>query len=288
MKKNNKLNIAILTAALLPMPVFAATTIGLEVTNYQATGQDTVLGSEFDTAPFDNQVLEYDAQANFTLMAAHNNLRFSFLNYVADTSEGNPDSPNYQFALDHPDSDYGTYNTMDADGKLALQIVDFGYATPISNSLSYTVGARYVNYSNSVDANVDNGGSIVEVTAKSALLGFRFGLDQNFSLGAGFGLEVGAALSLLTGTNEYKHTDTGNNYQRKLKSNTVVPGFEAGVKGTWSYLKNGKIWLGYDIIRFQRLASNQIFVDDVNEATQVQDGIDAGFQGFKLGTSWTF
>ncbi len=288
MKKTKILNITILAAALLPIPVFAATTIGLEVTNYQATGQDTVLGSEFDTAPFDNQVLEYDAEANFTLMAAHNNLRFSFLNYVAKTSEGDPNSLNYQFALDHPDSDYGGYTNMDADGKLELQIVDLGYATPINNSLSYTLGARYVNYTNSVDANVDNGGSIVAVSAKSSLFGFRFGLDQNFSYGAGFGLEVGAALSLLMGTNEYKHTDTGNNFERKLKSDTVVPGFEAGIKGTWSYLKNGKVWLGYDIIRFQRLASNQIFVDDVNEATQVQDGIDAGFHGFKLGTSWTF
>ena len=288
MKKTKILNITILAAALLPIPVFAATTIGLEVTNYLATGQDTVLGSEFNTAPYDNQVLEYDAEANFTLMAAHNNLRFSFLNYVAKTSEGNPDSPNYTFALDHPDSNYGTYNTMDADGKLELQIVDFGYATPINNSLSYTMGARYVNYSSSVEANVDNSATIIDTSAKSSLLGFRFGLDQNFSLGAGFGLDVGAAFSLLMGTNKYKHTDSGQVLERKLESNVVVPGFEAGIKGTWSYLKNGKVWLGYDIIRFQRLASSQVFTDDVNEATQVQDGIDAGFHGFKLGTSWTF
>lgn len=282
---------AILLISSLSAPAIAADRVGIELTNFQATGQDVVVGTEATNEPFGNQVLDYNGEINLTFTGSYKSARFSILNYEAKSRVGNPPSNNFIFTLDHPTSPVGKYTDMNAKGSISLSIHDAGYATPINDKLTYIVGMRIVDYSTEINALVDTTEKL-NISTDSFLIGFRAALEMKRVISGMFSIESTVALSLLQGTNEFDYlmdsSPPKRDFQRHLKGDVLVPGYEVSVKGIYHLRSNARLWLGYNMMRFQRMASYQVFTDDVNDATQISEGIDAGFHGIKFGFDWSF
>lgn len=283
--------IAISLISSVSAPAIAANSAGIELTNFQATGQDVVVGTEATNAPYGNQVLDYSGEINFTFTGSYKSARFSFLNYEAKSSLGNPPSKNFIFTLDHPTSPVGKYTDMNADGSISLSIHDAGYATPINDNLTYIVGMRMIEYSTEINALVDTTERL-NISTDSSLIGFRAALEMKRVIFDIFSIETTVALSLLQGTNEFDYfmdsSPPKKDFGRHLKADVLVPGYEVSVRGIYHLGSKARLWLGYDMMRFQRMASYQVFTDDVNDATQVSQGVDAGFHGIKFGFDWSF
>ena len=285
----------------LPPPDLTGWTFGLELHNYQPTDQDVVLGSAANSVPTDNDILGYDRDIGFRIFAEKNNCRLAYFKGQWDGSyNASGRSGTYFVALDHPNATYGGYDQVTAVADdLELAILDLGCSVDINTTGPSSVGAygglRYLDYSNDMTATYTGGTTGTQTITRSAantLFGFHAGLEGRLPVYQQMlYLEGNVGLSLLTGESEFRHTESFIARSRDLSWNSTVPAFEAGLSLVLRY-KFGKMtmrnWIGYDLLRFEDLATTQTFLDSTSSGSQVQQGSAVGFEGFNLGISLTF
>ena len=285
----------------LPPPNLSGWTFGLELHNYQPTDQDVVLGSAANTVPTDNDILGYNRDISFKIFAEKNNCRLAYFKGKWDGDYSASDrAGTYFVALDHPNATYGGYDEVNAIVEdLELSIFDAGCSVDINTTGPFSLGAygglRYVDYSNDLTVSYTGGSSGTQNITRSAantLFGFHAALEGHLPIYQNMVyLEGNIGLSLLTGESEFRHTESFIDRNRDLSWNSTVPAFEGGLSLVLRY-KLGKLaisnWIGYDLLRFEDLATTQTFLDSTSSGSQVQQGSAVGFEGFNLGASISF
>lgn len=297
MKHTSILFILVLFALLIPRVIWAIT-LGLEVNNYEPTDQDVILGSAVVPGLADNDQLTYSTDTGYRLFVEDTSWRLSWLSldYTGDYAAG-ARGGNYYAALDHPASTYGAYNSVAADGKIELEVIDLDYLIDINTSGSSDVkakfGLRYATYDNKLEARYDAGAQNVTQNAKNDMFGLKAGIEGRFPIALDNNLALlgNFAVSILSGDSKFEHTESLGNLQRNVTWSSTVPVFEAGLSLDYRIKLAPQIihfWFGYDLLRFEDVATTQSFTDSASLGSQVQPGNEAGFQGWKLGVSWTF
>lgn len=282
--------------AILPAPAMAVD-VAVEALYWQPTGQDVVLGSEATVAPFGNDILDFDSDVGFgvSVTAAPWRLRYRDLSFEDDYNADHGLGSNFIVALDHPNNSYGAYQTVNAVGNIDLRMLDGDLLIPINTAtathLTAFVGLRYVDYETALRANYDAGGQVVTRDADNSLFGVRVGLEaeHNFTDALSFGAH--GAISMLMGDSSFAQTESLSGFQRNLSLDATVPVMEAGIALNYKLSLAAyklKLWVGYEMIEFNDVVIAQMFVDDVNAAAQIQDGVSAGFQGYTAGVMISF
>ncbi|UCH47331.1 MAG: hypothetical protein JSU95_14765 [Betaproteobacteria bacterium] len=282
-------------------PQAAALELEVEALIWEPTGQDVVLGSEAIDPPFGNDLLNFGTDTGFGIGIGNPSaplpwrVRYRDIGFKGDFAADHGAASNFIAALDHPDNAYGTYRTISANGKIDLRILDADMLIPIntgtSSTLKFFTGLRYVSYEDDLNANYDAGGQIVTRKAENGLFGVRVGLEAKYPLGGGFSLGGHGAISMLMGESSFSQTESFSGYQRNLDLDSTVPAFEAGVRLNYDLAlaaQRLELWVGYELIQFDNVVSAQTFVDDTNDAAQIEQGVSAGFRGFTVGLVWTF
>lgn len=272
-------------------------TVGLDTNNYEPTDQDVILGSAVVPGMADNDQVTYGTDIGYRLFVEDTNWRVSWLNleYTGDYAAGFRGG-NYFVAIDHPTATYGGYNSVAADSTIELQMIDVDYIatlnTPGPSRVKISFGLRYASYENDLRARYDAGAQNVNQNAKNDLLGLRSGIQGRVPLAVPNLDFVGHfSVGLLAGDSEFNHTESLGNLQRKVTWSSTVPVFEAGYGLEYRYKFAPmvlRIWLGYDMLRFEDIATTQSFTDSTSLGSQVQPGQEAGFQGWKTGVSFSF
>jgi len=288
----------------LPPPDLSGWTFGIVLHNYQPTDQDVVLGSASNTVPTDNDILGYDRDTAYRIYAEKNNCRLAYFNgkWDGDLSVSGR-AGTYFVALDHPNATYGGYDTVNASVEdLELSIFDVGCFVDIHTtgpfSLDGYAGLRYVDYGNDMTATYTGGASGTQNITRSAentLFGVHAGLESRLSLldymTYRLYLEGHIGISLLTGESEFTQTESFIARDRDLAWDSTVPAFEGGLALVLRYqLADSTLstWIGYDMLRFEDLATTQTFLDSTSPGSQVQQGSAVGFEGYNLGISISF
>jgi len=268
--------------------------------NYLYPGnQDVVLGSDAGSiivpGVSGNDVLDAPPDFGFQATVAGGNWRASWrwFNTKSDffTATGRAD-----VALNHPGINYGAYTTLNANGEITLNVVDLDLLMPIttpgSASVSLFGGLRYVGYENTLNANYDAGGQIVNRSSENQLFGIRGGVEFDYPIFIdNLSVKGGAAVSLMAGESKFNQTQSLGPIALDLKQDVVSPGFEVDLALNYSLQlahTGVNIWAGYEFMQFNNAVYNQNFVDDINDAAQVNDAINAGFHGVKFGASVEF
>jgi hypothetical protein len=298
MKTLGTLFVFTLLTLLAPQIAYSQITIGLEINNYEPTDQDVILGSAVVPGLAGNDQLSYSTDTGYRLFVGGTNWRLSWLSldYTGDYAAG-ARGGNYFVALDHPTSTYGPYNSVAADSKIELEVIDLDYLISINtagpSSVLASFGLRYATYENNLQARYDGGAQNVTQNAKNDLLGLRAGMEGRFP----FALQNNLAflgkisIAILAGDSEFTHTESLGNLQRNVTWSSTVPVFDAGLSLDYRIKLAPQIlhvWLGYDLIRFEDVATTQSFTDSSSLGSQVQPGNEAGFQGWKVGFSYEF
>ncbi len=289
--------LAALGAALLP-GLASAQSIDIEFLFWEPTGQDAVLGSQATTAPFANDVLDFGNQAGFGISVADTNWRVKYrdIGFEEDFGASHALADNFVAALDHPANSHGVYTSLSAISNIDLRILDADLLIPIntasSTRLTAFTGLRYVDYETSLTANYDAGTQIVTRTADNSLFGLRVGLEAEHPLFVdNFYLGAHGAISILMGESGFSQTESLSGFQRNLDLDATVPVIEAGLRLNYDVqfaAFNLSLWAGYEMIRFSDIVIAQMFVDDVNSASQIGDGVSAGFRGMTAGAVISF
>jgi hypothetical protein len=265
--------------------------VGLEINFLKPANQDVVLGTNyFDTGA--NDILKPDTDVGFKLHAQDGSWRASWLSLKSKTSTSVTDRDfDFYSSIDHPDDDYGSYDTLSASGKIELNELGFDYLIPLatasSTSVMLTAGLRYVMFESTLSANYDDGGQEIDRKADNDLYGLRVGLEASRELGP-VTVDAVFGLGLAAGKSKFRQTETYSDWQRQLSFNSTSTAVDAQVRVTYPLLDTAKVWLGYEFLQYSDVATIQVFYDDVAEGANLQQGIDAGFHGFKLGFAWAF
>jgi hypothetical protein len=262
--------------------------VGIEVNMLKPANQDVVLGTDYSTSGA-NDVLEPDSDVGFKLFVQDATWRASWLKIDSKTSTVG--GPRESVSLDHPDSNYGSYTTLAASGEIQLDEIGADYLIPLTSSgatqVTMTTGLRYVMFESDLYANYDTGGQVINRKASNDLFGFRAGVEASRNVGV-VTIDATFGLGLMFGKSKFSQTETSSGYVRDLSSNSMAPTVDAQVRVTYKVARAANLWLGYELMQFTNVATQQIFVDDVNDASQIPTGIDAGFHGVKAGFSWIF
>lgn len=284
--------------AILPVPAMAVVDIAVEALYWEPTGQDVVLGSEATAAPFGNDILDFDSDVGFgiSVTAAPWRLRYRDLSFEDDYNADHGLGSNFVVALDHPNNSYGPYQTVNAVGNIDLWMLDADYLIPINvaspaTSLTAFVGLRYADYETALRANYDAGGQVVTRNADNSLFGVRVGLEAEHNITDALSFGAHGAISMLMGDSSFAQTESLSGFQRNLNLDATVPVVEAGIALNYKLSLAAyklKLWVGYDMIEFNDVVIAQMFVDNLNTAAQLQDGVSAGFQGYTAGVMISF
>ncbi len=287
----------LMLAAIIPAHALALT-VGVEFNYYEPADQDVVLGSAVNLVPTDNDQLEFDNKLGYRLFAHSTNWRFSWLHLEPDADfAGGARGGDYYVALDHPAATYGPYDSIAADGEIELDVIDLDYLIPINTSgpasLMATAGIRYAKYDNTISVRYDAGNQVINRDTENTMFGLRGGLEGRVPLGIAdnFSLAGYMAVSILSGESDFSHNESFGGLERNLSWDSTIPVFEAGIGVEYKLKLAEQVWrlsLGYDLLRFEDVATTQSFTDSSSLGSQVEQGSEAGFAGWNIGVGVTF
>ena len=191
--------------------------LGLELNLLKPANQDVVLGSDYQNGR--NDILEPDTDLGFRLYAQDGSWRASWLSLRSKTSESvTGRNFDYYTAIDHPDDDYGSYDTLSASGEIELNELGVDYLIPLNvastTQLALAAGLRYVNFESTINADFDAGGQIVDRNAENDMFGLRLGIEGSREVGP-VSIEAAFGFGLLFGESDFTQTESFEGLDRK-------------------------------------------------------------------------